>query len=48
MDAGKARILVGPDARAFDAVSRLTPTHYWTVLRQVERLLERFGRPTTT
>jgi NADP-dependent 3-hydroxy acid dehydrogenase YdfG len=48
VDAGKARILVGPDAHVFDAVSRMTPTHYWSVLGRVERLLARVGRSATT
>jgi NADP-dependent 3-hydroxy acid dehydrogenase YdfG len=32
VEAGKARILVGPDAYLFDALARITPTHYYTVL----------------
>jgi NADP-dependent 3-hydroxy acid dehydrogenase YdfG len=41
VDAGKARILVGPDAYLFDFITRLTPTHYWTVLDKLERLAVR-------
>lgn len=41
VDAGKARILVGHDAYFFDFVTRLTPTHYWTVLDKLERLAVR-------
>ena len=41
VDAGKARILVGPDAYFFDFITRLTPTHYWTVLDKLERLAVR-------
>jgi NADP-dependent 3-hydroxy acid dehydrogenase YdfG len=41
VDAGKARILVGPDAYVFDFITRLTPTHYWTVLDKLERLAVR-------
>jgi NADP-dependent 3-hydroxy acid dehydrogenase YdfG len=41
VDAGKARILVGPDAYFFDFITRLTPTHYWTVLDRLERLAVR-------
>jgi NAD(P)-dependent dehydrogenase (short-subunit alcohol dehydrogenase family) len=36
VDAGKARILVGPDAYLFDALVRIAPTNYY-------RLLMRFG-----
>lgn len=42
---GKARILVGPDAYMFDALSRITPTHYYSVLSRLEsRLRARRGR----
>jgi NADP-dependent 3-hydroxy acid dehydrogenase YdfG len=41
VDAGKARILVGPDAYVFDFLTRLTPTHYWAVLSRLEGLLSR-------
>jgi NADP-dependent 3-hydroxy acid dehydrogenase YdfG len=41
VDAGKARILVGPDAYFFDFITRLTPTHYWTVLDKLEQLIVR-------
>jgi len=41
VDAGKARILVGPDAYVFDALTRLTPTHYWTLLSHLENLAAR-------
>jgi NADP-dependent 3-hydroxy acid dehydrogenase YdfG len=41
VDAGKARILVGPDAYFFDFITRLTPTHYWTVLSKLEELAVR-------
>jgi NADP-dependent 3-hydroxy acid dehydrogenase YdfG len=41
VDAGKARILVGPDAYVFDFLTRLTPTHYWTVLGRLETLTAR-------
>lgn len=39
IDAGKARILVGPDAYVFDFLTRLTPSHYWTVLSALDRLI---------
>lgn len=41
LDAGKARILIGADAHVFDLLTRLTPTHYYTVLSALERLLTR-------
>jgi NADP-dependent 3-hydroxy acid dehydrogenase YdfG len=41
VDAGKARILVGPDAYVFDALTRLTPTHYWTILSRLEAVASR-------
>jgi NADP-dependent 3-hydroxy acid dehydrogenase YdfG len=41
VDAGKARILVGPDAYIFDFLTRLTPTHYWTVLDKLQGLVVR-------
>jgi NADP-dependent 3-hydroxy acid dehydrogenase YdfG len=44
VDAGKARILVGPDAYLFDLLTRVTPTHYYTVLGGLERVLTRKTR----
>ncbi len=44
VDAGKARILVGPDAYFFDILTRVTPTHYFTVLDKLERLASRSRR----
>ncbi len=35
VDRGKARILVGPDAHLFDALTRVTPTHYYAVLSRL-------------
>ncbi|ALG12421.1 SDR family NAD(P)-dependent oxidoreductase [Kibdelosporangium phytohabitans] len=32
VDAGKARILVGPDAYFFDALARISPTHYYSLM----------------
>ena len=37
VERGKARILVGPDAYAFDALARVAPTHYFGVIAQVEK-----------
>ena len=39
VDHGKARILVGPDAYLFDALARITPTHYYSVMSRVESRL---------
>ena len=42
---GKARILVGPDAYLFDALARITPTHYYAVIDRLQsRLRARQGR----
>ncbi|GIG01178.1 SDR family NAD(P)-dependent oxidoreductase [Catellatospora citrea] len=41
VDRGKARILVGPDAYFFDVVSRLAPTHYYTIVNTLENSLRR-------
>ena len=41
VEAGKARILVGPDAYMFDALARLTPTHYYEVLGRLQGLLRK-------
>jgi short-subunit dehydrogenase len=39
VDAGKARILVGPDAYVFDFLTRLTPSHYWKIMSALDRLI---------
>ena len=44
VDAGKARILVGPDAYVFDYLTRLAPTHYYAVLSRLEGVLSRRTR----
>jgi NADP-dependent 3-hydroxy acid dehydrogenase YdfG len=44
VERGKARILVGPDAYLFDALARITPTHYYSVLA---RLMRRTSRSTS-
>jgi hypothetical protein len=36
---GKARILVGPDARLFDVLARVAPTHYYDILSVFESRL---------
>jgi NADP-dependent 3-hydroxy acid dehydrogenase YdfG len=41
VDAGKGRILVGADAHLFDAITRITPTHYYRVLDAVMRVASR-------
>jgi NADP-dependent 3-hydroxy acid dehydrogenase YdfG len=49
VDGGKARILVGPDAYVFDFLTRLTPSHYWTILSALDRLIaSRATRNTNT
>jgi NAD(P)-dependent dehydrogenase (short-subunit alcohol dehydrogenase family) len=44
VDAGRSRILVGPDAYLFDALARLAPNRYYTVLDALQRLTERRAR----
>jgi NAD(P)-dependent dehydrogenase (short-subunit alcohol dehydrogenase family) len=44
VDRGKARILVGPDAYVFDALARVTPTHYYDVLAVLEKRLRAGSR----
>src|SRR5450755_3310080 len=39
VERGKARILVGPDAYAFDALARLAPVHYFDIIAPAEKLL---------
>jgi NADP-dependent 3-hydroxy acid dehydrogenase YdfG len=49
VDAGKARILVGPDAYVFDFLTRLTPSHYWKIMSVLDRLIaSRMARKTDT
>ncbi|RJQ77255.1 SDR family NAD(P)-dependent oxidoreductase [Pseudonocardiaceae bacterium YIM PH 21723] len=43
VDAGKARILVGPDAHLVDIITRITPTHYYPVMTLIESTLRRLG-----
>ncbi len=35
VEAGKARVLVGPDAYVFDALARIAPTRYYDVLNRI-------------
>ncbi len=35
VERGKARILVGPDAYVFDALARIAPTHYFSVMEKL-------------
>jgi NADP-dependent 3-hydroxy acid dehydrogenase YdfG len=44
VDAGRARILIGADARLYDLVTRITPAHYWKVLGKIEELAEKGAR----
>lgn len=41
VEAGKARILVGPDAYMFDALARMAPTHYYDALGRLQNVLRR-------
>ncbi|MBL1077271.1 SDR family NAD(P)-dependent oxidoreductase [Nocardia sp. 2] len=43
VERGKARILVGPDAYLIDALARITPTHYLSVIGLVERAIRARG-----
>jgi NAD(P)-dependent dehydrogenase (short-subunit alcohol dehydrogenase family) len=40
VEAGRARVLVGPDAYLIDALARIAPTRYFDVLARVERRLQ--------
>jgi len=44
VEAGKARILVGPDAHILDILTRLTPTHYLDVIDKFQALINRTRR----
>jgi hypothetical protein len=48
VEQGRARILVGPDAYMFDALARLAPVHYFDVIVQLEKHLQRRPRPART
>ena len=39
VERGKARILVGPDAYVFDALARVAPTHYYSVIERLQSRL---------
>ncbi|MEA2303179.1 MAG: hypothetical protein QOH43_459 [Solirubrobacteraceae bacterium] len=41
VEAGKARILVGPDARMLDLLVRVAPTRYYDVVERLESLMRR-------
>jgi NADP-dependent 3-hydroxy acid dehydrogenase YdfG len=47
LDRGKARILVGPDAYLFDALARITPTHYYSVIARVRSRLDKSAARST-
>ena len=44
VEAGKARILVGPDAHILDILTRLTPTRYLDVIDKFQALINRARR----
>jgi NADP-dependent 3-hydroxy acid dehydrogenase YdfG len=39
VERGKSRILVGPDAYAFDALARIAPSHYFDLMAPLEKRL---------
>jgi NAD(P)-dependent dehydrogenase (short-subunit alcohol dehydrogenase family) len=39
LERDRSRILVGPDAYVFDALARITPTHYYEVISRVQNRL---------
>ena len=39
IEKGKVRILVGPDAYIFDAVARISPTHYFAMISRLQTAL---------
>ncbi|GAA4437147.1 SDR family NAD(P)-dependent oxidoreductase [Actinokineospora soli] len=41
VEQGRARILVGPDAYLFDVLTRVAPTHYFSVLARLQGALRR-------
>jgi NADP-dependent 3-hydroxy acid dehydrogenase YdfG len=47
VERGKARILVGPDAYVFDALARIAPTHYYSVMARLQSRLRDRANGTT-
>lgn len=47
VERGKARILVGPDAYLFDALARIAPTHYYSVISRLQSRLRARGTEVT-
>lgn len=45
VESGKSRILVGPDAYAFDALARIAPTHYYDIMAVAENRLRALRKP---
>jgi NAD(P)-dependent dehydrogenase (short-subunit alcohol dehydrogenase family) len=43
VERGKARILVGPDAYLFDALARIAPTHYYSMISRLQSRLRDRG-----
>jgi short-subunit dehydrogenase len=41
VERGRARILIGPDAYLFDALTRLAPTHYYDLISSFERRMRK-------
>ncbi len=44
VEAGKSRILVGMDARLFDLLSRITPSHYMDVMNAFQAPINKARR----
>ena len=43
VEAGKARILIGPDAQVFDALARVAPTRYYDLIERLQRAIQKRG-----
>jgi len=41
VEAGKARILIGPDAQVFDALARFTPSGYYDQIERLQRAIKK-------
>jgi NAD(P)-dependent dehydrogenase (short-subunit alcohol dehydrogenase family) len=41
VEAGKARILIGPDAQMFDALSRVAPTRYYDLILRLQAAIQK-------
>jgi NAD(P)-dependent dehydrogenase (short-subunit alcohol dehydrogenase family) len=41
VEAGKARILIGPDAQVFDALARLAPSRYYDLIERMQAAIQK-------